>query len=62
MLRLWKPYIMSFFRKDDGVTLLEMAFIMTAVVIFLGIAIPSLLTHVGGVFTRADTKLDSFLQ
>lgn len=65
MLTLYRyfvlPHLKKFWKNEQGFTILEWAFIISAVVVFLGIAIPELLSHLGLLFNRVDAKLDGTL-
>lgn len=59
---LWLS-IKRFGKAEQGFPIsLEMAVILALLGIFLAIAIPSLLTHMGSLFTRTNTQLDGYVQ
>jgi len=54
-----KIYYLRFSSNDEGIlNTLELSLLAVAFVIFLAIAIPSLLSHIGGLFNKANTSLD----
>ncbi|AFM43560.1 hypothetical protein Desaci_4733 (plasmid) [Desulfosporosinus acidiphilus SJ4] len=57
-LRL-KDHMRSLKSDERGYTTLEIAIVIGALVVFLGISIPSLLGHFGSLFNRAGSKVDS---